>query len=87
MFRYILLFWSDLNIVLIQEVKEGHQVNSLGEVLLLLHGEVGEEPEEGVLPLLLRFLTQPRKNSILVGKGVRQMLTKDDEGEGGSGKC
>ena len=56
---------SDLNIVFIQQVKEGDQVDSLGEVLLLLNCEVGEKPEKGVLPLLLRFLTQPRKNSIL----------------------
>ena len=53
--------------MLVQQVKEGHQVNSLGEVvLLLLNGEVGEQPEEGVLPLLLGFLTQTRKNAILM---------------------
>ena len=50
----------------IEQVEEGHQVDSLGEVvLLLLDAKVGEKPEEGILPLLLGFLTQTRENSIL----------------------
>ena len=45
-------------IVLVQQVEEGHQVNPLGEVLScsLLDGEVGQQLEESVLPLLLRLL-------------------------------
>ena len=50
----------------IEQVEEGHQVDSLREVLLLLlDDKVGEKLEEGVLPLLLGFLSQTRKNSIL----------------------
>ena len=49
----------------IQQIKEGHQVDSLGEILLLFDGEVGKKAKEGVLPLLLRLFAQPWEDSIL----------------------